>query len=355
VLSPANFRDIVSGRRRGLTAALWRAALRVTEIPYAAAMRIRNWRYDRNPSRAVRVSVPVVSVGNLTLGGTGKTPCVEWLARWFRQRGVRVSIVSRGYGAENGGRNDEARELEEKLPDVPHVQNPDRVAAANLAIEELATQLILLDDAFQHRRIARDLDIVLIDALEPFGHGHVFPRGTLREPLSGARRADAFILTKADQIDDDERQAIRQRYHTLNPTAIWCETAHRPLTLRDAAGEEHTLEMIRGQSVAAFCAIGNPAAFRRTLADCGTNLLELREFPDHHLFTRDDVTELNRWAAAFPATAILCTHKDLVKLGVPRLGEKPHYAVRIGLGFMTGEQELDDQLQQVKGKIDIQE
>ena len=115
---------------------------------------------------------------------------VEWIARWFRRHNVRVSIVSRGYRAEEGGRNDEARELEQKLPDVPHVQNPDRVAAAQIAVEELETQLIVLDDGFQHRRLARDVDIVLLDALEPFGFEHVFPRGTLREPLAGLRRAD---------------------------------------------------------------------------------------------------------------------------------------------------------------------
>jgi len=231
------------------------------------------------------------------------------------------------------------------------MQNPDRVAAANLAIEELATQLILLDDAFQHRRIARALDIVLIDALEPYGHGHVFPRGTLREPISGARRAQVFLLTKADQIGATERQAIRQRYQTLNPTAILFETAHRPLALRDSTGQEYPLEQLRGQAVAAFCAIGNPAAFRRTIVDFGANLLELREYPDLHLFTRDDVEELNRWAANLSATAILCTHKDLVKLGVTQLGEKPLYAVRIELGFLSGETELVAQLTEIQRLI----
>ncbi len=165
-----------------------RGALALAEIPYAAAVDWRNRRYDCGAT-VQRVGVPVVSVGNLTLGGTGKTPLVEWLARWFADRGVRVVLVSRGYGALPGQPNDEALELAQSLPQVPHLQNRDRVQAALEAIGELGAQLILLDDGFQHRRLARDLDLVLVDALEPFGFGHVFPRGTLREPLAGWRRA----------------------------------------------------------------------------------------------------------------------------------------------------------------------
>ncbi len=203
----AKFYELVSGRRRGVGATLARGALRLAETPYSLAMRWRNRQYDNGTREIERVGAPVVSVGNLTLGGTGKTPMVEWLCRWFRARGVRVTIVSRGYKAGDGATNDEALELEQKLPDVPHVQNPDRVAAARMAIEEFEAQAIVLDDAFQHRRIARDLDIVLLDALAPFGFEHVFPRGMLREPLSGLARAHAVILTRADMATPAERGA----------------------------------------------------------------------------------------------------------------------------------------------------
>src|SRR5262249_6755218 len=200
-LRPSDFRELVSGQRRGIKAGLLRAGLRIAETPYSLAMRTRNLWYNLGQSSS-RVEAKVISVGNLTLGGTGKTPMVEWLGRWFRKRGVRVAIVSRGYGAEDGVLNDEALELEQKLPDVPHLQNADRVAASRVAIEEFASQVILLDDAFQHRRIARDLDIVLLDALEPFGFDHVFPRGTLREPLEGLARASFVVLTRADMAGD---------------------------------------------------------------------------------------------------------------------------------------------------------
>ena len=127
-------------------------------------MRRRNGRYDRGQNKIARVGAPVVSVGNLTVGGTGKTPLVEWLARWFTSHGVKVAIVSRGYGSQAGKPNDEALELAHNLPDVPHLQNKDRVTAAQTAIDEKGSELVLLDDGFQHRRLYRDLDIVLLDA-----------------------------------------------------------------------------------------------------------------------------------------------------------------------------------------------
>ena len=189
MLRPSEFRDLVSGRRKGLLATLARGVLRVVEVPYTIAVSMRNRRYDRGTAEVHNVGVPIITVGNLTLGGTGKTPMVKWLAQRFQNAGLRVAIVSRGYGAAEGKHNDEALELAQALPNVPHIQNRDRVAAAQQAIREFKSQLMLLDDGFQHRRLGRDLDIVLLDALEPFGFEHVFPRGTLREPLAGLQRA----------------------------------------------------------------------------------------------------------------------------------------------------------------------
>lgn len=340
MLSPADYRAIVTKQRTGVRALLWRSIFRIASWPYGLAMRLRNRGYDRNPAKTTRVPVPVVSIGNLTLGGTGKTPLVEWLCRWLREQGVRVAIVSRGYGAEDGASNDEARELEEKLPDVPHVQNPNRIAAATLAIEELATQFIVLDDAFQHRRIARDLDIVLIDATEPFGHGYVFPRGTLREPLGGVARAQVLILTRADQVTAEERTVIRTRYQQLAPHAIWAEAAHEPVALRDANGVEVPLTLLRTARVAAFCGIGNPAGFRHSLDELCGELAEVREFPDHHHYSREDLEQLEAKAKDQRVELLVCTHKDLVKIGVTSLGGVPLYALRIGLKFLAGEEEL---------------
>ena len=307
-------------------------------------MTFRNRRYDRDKSRVHKVSVPVVSVGNLTLGGTGKTPLVEWIARWYRGHNIRVSIVSRGYRAEEGGRNDEARELEQKLPDVPHVQGADRIAAANIAIEELETQLIVLDDGFQHRRLARDVDIVLIDALEPFGFGHVFPRGTLREPLAGLRRADVIILSRADVLEPAQREEIWRPLRKLAPKAVYAEVRHTPIELISANGGHSPMDSLKDVPLAAFCGLGNPAGFRHTIQSCGCHLVELREFPDHHCYSREDIESISDWANRLGVAAVLCTHKDLVKIGLDQLGNLPLWAVRVGIDFLGGQEAVEARL-----------
>ncbi|MGD9645577.1 MAG: tetraacyldisaccharide 4'-kinase [Pirellulales bacterium] len=347
MLSASAFHALVSGRKRGWSASLLRAALRAIETPYAWAMRQRNRRYDRGRAETCRVDVPVVSVGNITLGGTGKTPLVEWLARWLRERGVRVALVSRGYGATDGRANDEALELEQKLPDVPHVQNRDRVAGARLAIDEFDSQLVLLDDGFQHRRLARDLDIVVLDATEPFGCEHVFPRGLLREPLAGLSRADLLVLSRADLVTADRRAEIRRRALALAPQAGWVEARHAPRVWRSAAGQERAVVELSACRVAAFCGIGNPEGFRRTLAAAGCTVVAFREFADHYAYRREDMEALSRWAAEADIDAVMTTHKDLVKIGVERLGDKPLWALVVGLEVLSGEEALTARLSAV--------
>src|SRR5690606_33413497 len=229
--------------------------------------------------------------------------------RWLRERGLRVTLVSRGYKATDGARNDESLELEQKLPDVPHLQNPDRVEAARTAIEEFEAQVILLDDGFQHRRIQRDLDIVLIDALEPFGFGHVFPRGTLREPLSGLKRAQVVMLSRADLCSAEEREQIWQRLLRYAPEVARVEAAHRPLELLNHSGQTQPLESLVGKPLLAFCGIGNPEGFRRTLSGLNYDVQSWRAFPDHHNSPRADITNLAEQAKAAGVAALVCTHK----------------------------------------------
>lgn len=343
-----DFYDLVSGRRRGIGPSALRGLLALAEGPYRAGVWWRNRRYDRVESLVHRVDAPVVSVGNLTLGGSGKTPMVKWIARRFREEGVRVTLLSRGYGSTDGGPNDEALELEQALPDVPHLQNPDRVAAAQVAIEELAAQALVLDDGFQHRRIGRDLDLVLLDATAPFGYGRVFPRGALREPVASLRRADLVCLTRSDLIDEAARQAIRERVARLAPEAGWCESVVEPTSLVgvDESGgvTEQPLDSLAGKSVAAFCGVGNPAAFRRTLESLGAEVEPFLEFPDHHAYGREDIERLTAQTRDAGAAAIVCTHKDLVKVGVPKLGEAPLLAVEIELRFRVGEELVRERL-----------
>src|SRR5262249_22828815 len=163
----------------------------------------------------------------------GKTPCVEHVAAFYRALGLRVAIVSRGYGAE-GGRNDEALVLEENLPDVPHLQGADRVALAGVAVEELESELLVLDDGFQHRRLARDVDVVLVDATAPWGYAGLLPRGLMREPASGLRRAGVVVLTRTDQVGHQELARLREQVRRIAPAAPLAESVHAPAVLIDA-------------------------------------------------------------------------------------------------------------------------
>ncbi len=331
-LSPERWRAVVRGEARGLGPALLRRLLWCARGPYALGVRWRNRRFDRGHD-IHQAGVPVISIGNLTVGGTGKTPCVEYVARLLREHGVRVAILSRGYGAE-AGRNDEAMVLEENLPDVPHLQDRDRVALARTAVEELESEALVLDDGFQHRRLARDLDIVLIDVTDPWGGGYVLPRGGLREPVSSLRRAGLIVLTRCDAADAEPVAAAARGVAPGVPIA---RTVHAPLELMNGP-ERRSVNILQGQTVGAFCGLGNPAAFRRTLDDLGANVVEFREYPDHHPYSRADVEGLQRWANALPPDAlVVTTQKDWVKLRTPGLGDRPLWALRIGLKFVEGQ------------------
>lgn len=341
------FLDLVSGRRRGPWPGLLRLGLRAASLPYGLAVRLRNLAYDRGWKSSHRTGVPVVCVGNLTTGGTGKTPCVEFVAGFYRGHELAVAILSRGYGSEQGV-NDEALVLEENLPDVPHLQGADRVELARIALEELESELLVLDDGFQHRRLARDLDLVLIDVTCPWGYGYLLPRGLLREPLTGLRRAHAVVLTRCDQVTTEELKAIRERVTRIAPTLPIAETIHKPDALINSDGQSESLDLLKGQSVAAFCGIGNPEAFRRTLLDLEANVVHFRTYADHHPYGRGDVEDLSALARSLPAgTLLITTQKDLVKLRINQLGERPLYALRIRLAFQAGQDALETLLAQL--------
>jgi tetraacyldisaccharide 4'-kinase len=342
-----HYRALVSGRLRGVWPGVQRCGLSLLSVPYSGIVRARNWLFDRGWKRIFRASVPVVSVGNLTLGGTGKTPCVEYVARFYRQRDLRVAILSRGYGSSQG-RNDEALVLEENLPDVPHLQGADRAALAATAVEELESEILVLDDGFQHRRLARDLDVVLIDATEPWGFGRLFPRGLLREPPRSLRRAGVIALTRCDQVDEARRRQVQETIARIAPGVPVAQTRHQPAELVNAEGAAVGLERLRQSPVAAFCGIGNPEAFRRTLTDLGAAVTAFRTFPDHHAFTRTDVEDLRTWARhAAPECVVVTTQKDLVKLRLTHLDGHDLWALRIHLHFDTGQEALDHKLQEV--------
>jgi tetraacyldisaccharide 4'-kinase len=302
--------------------------LRLPSALFAGVARLRAAGYRRGWLASTRVPVPVVSVGNLSAGGTGKTPCVAYLARELERRELRVGILSRGYGARvasghetsghaSGRENDEARWLRSILPAVELVQDPDRVRGAEILIER-GVEAILLDDGFQHRRLARDLDLVLVDSSRPWGLpppraggpplAACLPRGFLREPPSALARADALVLTRADQVAPKVLDELRRELEVLAPGCPQLVGVHRAARLRGPAGPED-LAALAGREVELVSGIGNPEAFERTLAELGARVIAHRVFPDHHAYVARDLEGLGahgRW--------VVTTEKDAVKL-----------------------------------------
>jgi tetraacyldisaccharide 4'-kinase len=268
----------------------------------------------------------------------------EWLARWYRRRDVRVTLISRGYG-HSSGINDEGLVLEENLPDVPHLQDPDRVKLAEIAVAELETELIILDDGFQHRRLGRDLDLIMLDALDPFGLDWLFPRGLLREPATSLGRASAIVVSRADLLEQEERHALVRSVRKEAPTIPIILSRHAPLDLVDSEGQSYSLDELVDREIVAFCGIGNPEGFRRTVLPLCRKMPELRVFPDHHAYDASDVRELTAWAESGPANLVLTTQKDLVKLRAATLGRVPLRALRIGLEIMEGLEALESILE----------
>jgi tetraacyldisaccharide 4'-kinase len=334
---------VMSGERRGLWPAALRSVCTVASWGYAATMALRNAAFDHGWRRVHRVDVPVVSVGNVTTGGTGKTPVVAWLAEWMARHGHRPGIVSRGYRSLDGHENDEARVLARLCPTAVRIQNRDRVGGARTAIQQQGSNAILLDDGFQHRRLHRDLDIVLIDALQPWGYGRLLPRGLLREPLSALRRADLVVITRADQVPAEQLTDLRlELEHRGAPPRI-AAVRFVPQRLIRADGGSEPLTALDGQRVAAFCGLGNPRGFAETVSRWQP-VAELRRFADHHHYTPADFVMLDEWRRTVGADVLLTSLKDLVKIPADSPIGDCVRAVDIGVEFLTGRERFEELL-----------
>ncbi len=339
-------RAVISRDRRGPLLTLARGGLRLAALGYGLGVRARNGLYRLGLRRPRRAEVPVISVGNITAGGTGKTPFVAWLARLLVIRKMRPVILSRGYGRHEGlGVDDENLMLERLAGHTPVVVDPDRARGAEKAVRDHGADVLILDDGFQHRRIARDLDVVLIDAVWPFGAGHLLPRGLLREPLKELRRAGLFLITRADLVAAAPLDRIRKRLHELGrgvPIAC-CRTVPgglRPLGTDGAGALEP--EALKDGRWAAFCGIGNPEGFRLTLRKAGCDLEFLSVFSDHERYSRRQVELLLRQAAEAGCDRVVTTEKDAVKVERLLRGRPtpPIYALQTGLDITEGSDAL---------------
>lgn len=306
----------------GAGVAILRALAAAAALPYGLAVRARNAAFDRGWLRALRAGAPVVSVGNLTTGGTGKTPVVALLAAAARAAGRRPAILMRGYrrGGGDGAASDEVLLYARLAPGVPVVADPDRVRGAAAAVAAGA-DLLLLDDGFQHRRLARDVDVVLVDARDPFGGARLLPRGHLREPLSGFARAHVLVATRADRIAPYQRAAVAYALSGIAPQARVLLEEHRPVALVAADGALLPLAALSGQRVVALSGIGDPRSLAETLAGLGAEVAAALDFGDHHEFDAADRAAVAAARARHPGARLVTTEKDWCRGAVRHLGE----------------------------------
>lgn len=338
---------------------------------YRGLVDLRLLGYELGFSGKERLNCFVISLGNITVGGTGKTPTAQQLAKEIRDMGYRVVILNRGYRAKfygevgivSDGKNlnmdaaeagDEAYMLAKHLPNVPVLIGARRAVSGQYAIENFGAEVAILDDGYQHWQVIRDLDILLIDAVSVFGNGHLLPRGTLRESMSHISRADVCLMTKVDQAREGSRELIRDTVRKYNSSAQIVESIHRPRCLIpladwsvDLAGEGVPVEKISGQKVMAVSAIGNPASFERTLRDLGAEIVSSLRYPDHHDYTIMEMEDLLRQADSFAAEMIIVTEKDAVKIPDEFAKESrsiPIYVICVEVQFQAGAAEFKDLL-----------
>ncbi len=309
----AAYLSIIRGERRGLLAAIVRGGLRAASWTFALGVAARSGLYRAGLLGEHKAKLPVISIGNLTAGGTGKTPLTIALAKRLLEKGERPAVLARGYGAAKDGElNEELELVKRSVPGVQVYPGADRVASADRAAREGATT-ILLDDGFQHRRLARDLDLVVIDATDPWGEGFLLPRGLLREPISAAARADAIVLSRVEQVAPERVEAIVKELRAVTKAPI-AQMRFEPSTLRTLAGEAVPLEKLKGTNVVLLSAIGNPKAFQRTVESLGAKIALTVAHPDHHRFTPEEIAVALRAARETGSFAVLTTEKDAVKL-----------------------------------------
>lgn len=256
---------------------------------------------------------PVVSIGNITVGGSGKTPLVIWLARTLQDKGFKSIILIRGYMPKKTKVSDEVDMINEQIPYIPVIAGADRSASIREAEDTLPTDLYICDDAFQHWPLHRDLNIVAIDAVNPFGNGHLLPAGILREGLSSLKRADVFILTKTDAAID--LRSLYSRLQKINPMALIMESRYKNACVIDVfEARSMTENFLKGIPVIGFCAIGDPLSFASSLKSSGALVTKLFNYMDHHVYTKDDIRRMVDYCRTKEVPVLVTTHKDAVKL-----------------------------------------
>jgi len=365
--------EVILEERRGTRESLVRGLLFCLSKVFQVAIKMRRFLYNVRILRDSTLGVQVIAIGNLTVGGTGKTPVVEKFARVLRDQGRNVAILSRGYRSKprpvhewllnklllrddttpprvvSDGKSllldsemagDEPYMLASNLKDVVVLVDKDRVKSGRYAIEKFGCDTLLLDDGFQYWKLhGRRHDVVLIDRQQPFGNERLLPRGTLREPPSHLARASTIFITKSD----GDTEELRRRITQFNPTAGVIECIHHPLYLEDVfTGERISLEQIKGQKVASFSGIAQPESFEQSLVQLGTELVYSKRFADHHRFTQQEVINAINRSKKRQAQTIITTQKDAVRFPKIDRRDLPIYFMRVEIKILSGANDFQD-------------
>ncbi len=369
--------DVIMGRREGTSAAIFGAFLQVCSYLFSGIVQLRLWLYRNRILRDQPLGCLVVVVGNLTVGGTGKTPIVEMFAKALRDRGRKVAILSRGYKSKapplwqkwwfwlnhteeapprvvsDGERvlldselaGDEPFMLARNLPGVVVLVDKNRVKAGAHAIKQFGCDTLVLDDGFQYLPLKGRLNLLLVDKTNPFGNGFLLPRGILREPIKHLQRASYVFLTKSKGHRDEELEAM---IHKFNPGVEIIECAHRPQYLqRIGNGEQLQLRSLAGRKIGAFSGIAAPESFEAFLRETGARLAYTRQFLDHYRFTHEDLAAVFAEAKAAGAEFLITTEKDAVRIGAAEQFPLPCYYLRLEIEILRGAKDF----QEAVGKI----
>jgi tetraacyldisaccharide 4'-kinase len=372
--------DVILERRYGKRAAMLRGVLRALSSVYSRIMRLRWWLYEKRLARWHSVGCFTISVGNLTVGGTGKTPIVEQFARSLTQEGRRVAILSRGYKSlprpmmqriwnrltfrsnyipprvvsdgrslllDSGRAGDEPFMLASNLHDVVVVVDKDRVKSALYAIKHFNVDTLLLDDGYQYLPLKERLNVTLVDRHAPFGNEYVLPRGTLREPHDHLKRADVIFITKCDGSDISE---LKERIREFNKHAEMIECVHKTLYLQDLyTNERRPLSYLQGRDVGAVSGIAVPESFEGALRNLGANIIYTRSYADHHRYTDQEVTNAINRTRARGGHALITTEKDAVRFPRVNRQDLPVYFLRVEIQLINTKENLHDCLVRISG------
>ncbi|NIM98972.1 MAG: tetraacyldisaccharide 4'-kinase [candidate division Zixibacteria bacterium] len=355
-----NFIPSNQKKGEGLLWALVLGVLSLFSLLYQLASTARTWLYQHGICRRQRLKARVISVGNVTVGGTGKTPLVLYLAEKLREKNRKVAILTRGYRRKKREMvelthetcrridwqdvGDEPYLLAKRLLDVPIMVSKRRSTSGEKALQKFGSEILILDDGLQHLRLSRELDIVVIDSVNPFGNGRLLPAGILREPLTSLKRADIFVLTKTDHVPStNELVHLLRRY---NPQAPIVESVYRVRSIQGLFNDSSVEpKRIEEKKAYAFSGIGNPASFENTLEQLKIHILKHRKFTDHYPYSKRDLMDLEGEARGVGADFAVTTEKDSVRIPLVNELEIPFYVVKIDLRITQAEKTLLDKIQ----------